>query len=203
MATIRSRFYLSIAALAASPVFAQSLSAPVAGFIFDSPTQSLRAVNGFPGSATLGPPLLNDVEFGSPAPHQKYALAFRSGHALVANLGGTAATTVAISGVFGRPEDARWSEDGTHVTIFSRSAGWIQTISGMPHTPHANSHVILSALEGSLTTIAVDKPGKQIAIAMSGTSGGVYLNTQTQHFVPLAKMANPIALSFSDDGTIV
>jgi hypothetical protein len=197
---MRSLITSILFAAIASVASAQSLRGPVESFTFDAPTGSLRAVNGFPGSATFGPALLSDVEFGSVAPHQNYAIAFQDGHWLVVSgLDSGHASTAPLAGVFGKPEGAVWSGDGSVAILYSRSENWIQTLTSLPKSPHADAYLNLSALAGSLTAVASDADGKQIAIAMHGPKGGVYLNTSKQEFIPLAKIANPIALSFSEN----
>ncbi len=179
---------------------AQSLSGPIEGFTFDAPTHSLRAVNGFPGSATFGPALMSGLDFGSVAPHKNYAIAFKSPHCLlVSDLDGRLVTAV-IPGVFGRPEGAVWSSDGSVAIVYSHSGSWIQTLIDLPKAPHANPHMNLSVVGGTLSAIAADPRGKHFAIAVSGQKGGIYLTTPSQGFIPLSEMAHPIALSFSEDG---
>jgi hypothetical protein len=169
--------------------------------MFDAPTGSLRAVKGFPGSATFGPALLSDVEFGSVAPYKNYAIVLKDSHWLfVAGLDSAHVSTSPLPGVFGAPEGAVWSSDGSVAILYSTSGNWMQTLAGLPGSPHANAYTNLSVLAGSLTAIASDADGKQIAIAMQGPKGGVYLNTSKQEFIPLAKSSNPIALSFSENG---
>jgi hypothetical protein len=190
------------ACLSSGAASAQSLSGPVEGFLFDDPTQSLRAVDGFPGSATFGPALLSQVTFGSVAPYKSYAIAFKSGHSLlISGLGSGHLSTDTLTGVVGEPEGVVWSADSSVAVLYSSSGNWIQTVSGLPKTPHVNSHLSLSSLGGTLAHIATDADGKKIAIAMRGSSGGVFLNTASQKFVPLLEMDNPMALSFSEDGS--
>jgi hypothetical protein len=180
---------------------AQSLSGPVEGFMFDAPTESLRAVYGFPGSATFGPVLLSDVEYGSVAPNKNYAIAFKDGHCLfVSGLDSARVSTSLLAGVYAQPEGTIWSGDSSVAILYSRSGNWIQTLAGMPKTPRVNTYRNLSVLGGSLEAVSADTDGKQIAVAMHGQKGGVYLSTSNQEFVPLAEMANPIALSFSENG---
>jgi hypothetical protein len=189
------------ASLSTGLVPAQSMSGPSEGFMFDAPTQSLRAVNGFAGSATFGSSVLSDVDYGSVAPHKNYAIAFKDGHCLfVSGLGSGRVSTALISGVFGQPDGTIWSSDSSLAIVYSHSGNWIQTVSGLPKSPHAHPELNLSVLDGSLSAVASNASGKQIAVAMRGPSGGVYLNTSGQNFIPLAKMADPIALSFSEDG---
>ena len=181
-------------------VSAQSLSGPVEGFIFDAPTESLRAVYGFPGSATFGPVILSDVEYGSVAPNKNYAIAFKDGRCLfVSGLDSKRVSTSPLPGVYEQPEGAVWSGDSTVAVLYSRSGNWIQTLAGMPKTPRATPYRNLAVLGGSLAAVSADTGGRQIAIAMHGQKGGVYLSTSNQEFVPLAEMTNPIALSFSEN----
>jgi hypothetical protein len=187
-----------------SVISAQSLSGPVESFVFDAPTQSLRAVNGFPGSATFGPVLLSGVEYGSVAPHKDYAIAFKDGHCLfVSGLDSGRVSTTPLPGVFGLPDGTVWSGDSSVAILYSRSGNWIQVLAGMPKAPSANPYRSLAVLGGALSAVAADADGKQIAIAMhsstDGVAGGVYLTTSNQEFMPLVEMSNPIALSFSEN----
>jgi hypothetical protein len=189
--------FVSLASLA----LAQSLSGPVQSFMFDAPSRSLRAVDGFPGSASFGPALLSDVQFGSVAPNKNYAITFKDGHCLfVTGLGSAHVSTAPLPGVFGHPEGTVWSSDGSLAILYSTSGNWMQTLAGLPGSPHANAYLNLSVLAGSLAAVSSDADGKQIAIAMQGPKGGVYLNTSKQQFIPLAKISNPIAISFSENG---
>jgi len=198
---MRSLIILFLLASLFSVISAQSLSGPVEGYIFDAPTQTLRAVDGLPGSATFGPVILSGVSFGSVAPYKNYAFAFEDRHAVfVSGLDSAHVSTSQIPGVFGLPEGAVWSSDGSVAVLYSLSGNWIQTLAGLPKTPRANPYLNLSVLDGSLSAVAVNSDGKQIALAMRGAKSGVYLNNSSQEFVPLAKMENPISLSFSENG---
>ncbi len=171
------------------------------GFIFDEPTQSLRAVDGFHGSATFGPALVSGVAFASVAPHQNYAIVFKDGHFLLMSaLGSAHVVTRALDALMSEPEGAVWSADGSVAVLFSSKGNWIQSVTGLPKTPHVNSHESLAPLGGTLADVAADSDGKKIAIAMRGAQGAVFLNTASQKFVPLLETANPASLSFSEDG---
>lgn len=184
-------FFISIAP-------ANSLRGPVEAFTFDGPTHSLRAVNGFPGSATFGAAILSGIDYASVAPSKTYGIAFKEGQLLfVSGLDSAHAATAVISGAQGQPEGTAWSSDGATAVLYSRSGLWIQTLSGLPKAPHAAPRIELSALGESLSAIAADKPAKQVAIAMPG---GVFLNNSSQKFIPLAKIVKPVALAFSEDG---
>lgn len=198
---MRSLIILFVFVSLSSAARGQSLSGPVEGFIFDAPTQSLRAVHGFPGSATFGPALVSGLEYGSVAPYKNYAVAFESGHGLfVSGLGSARVSTAPLAGVFGQPDGAVWSSDGSVAVLYSFSGNWIQTVAGMPKAPHANTYRSLSMLGDSLSSVAAARDGQQIAIAMHGSKGGVYLTKSNQEFIPVMEMENPIGLSFSENG---
>lgn len=177
-------------------------SGPVEGYTFDPPTASLRAVNGYPGAASFGPALLSGLEFGSSAPQQNYAVAFQSGNCvLVTSLDSGAVQTQPLPALTRRPDGLVWSADGSVAVLYSRAAGWLQTLSLLPANPTASAYIDLSALGGTLASVAVDGNGKQVAIAMGGAAAGLYLMTASGSFAPVLQLANPVALSFSNDGT--
>ncbi len=177
-------------------------SGPVEGFTFDPPTASLRAVIGFPGAASFGPPVMSGLEFASAAPQQNYALASQSGHfLLVTGLGSGIISTLAVPAITQLPEAVAWSVDGSFAVLYSRAGNWLQTVSGLPAAPVAGAYQSLASLDGPLSAVAVDAAGKQIAVAMSGGHSGLYLMTASQGFAPMLPLANPVAVSFSTDGT--
>ena len=189
---------LSIEPLCAQQVF---LSGPVDGFIFDPPTKTFRAVMGLPGSATFGPALASGFDTGWVAPHKNYAIGFQQGNCfLVTGLDSANVSPTPVAGLFGQPESTAWSGDGSVAVLYSRSANWLQVVSGLPDAPQLGAWVDLSPLGGSLSMVASDQRGKTIALAMQGANGGVSLSSDGQNFVSALAMANPAALTFSSDG---
>ena len=140
---------------------------------FDAPTRSVRAVIGFPGAASFGPALLDSLDFASVAPLQSYGIVFENGKCLfVSGLGSKTISTVAIAGVThvsgryrlvreriaGRPLFPRWRLVPNHSRFSQRSGG--RSFSGR-----------LIAGRVAFTAVAVDAPGKQIVVAVSGDNG--------------------------------
>jgi hypothetical protein len=182
------------------PAQPTSLSGPVEAITFDAPTRSLRAVNGFPGAASFGPMLLDSLDLASVAPRQNYGIVFESGKCFfVSGLGSKTISTSAIASVTAYPDGIVWSGSGSLAILYSRSAGWFQTVAGFPKAPVAGALVDVSSLGGPFTAIAADAPGQQIVVAVSGDKGGVYQASGGQ-FTLLVSMANPVSLSFSSDG---
>lgn len=185
------------------PAQQTSLTGPVEAITFDAPTRSLRAVNGFPGAASFGPALLDSLDFASVAPRQNYGIVFESGKCFfVSALGLKTIATSVIAGVTGRPDGVVWSGNGSLAILYSRAAGWFQTIAGFPSAPVAGALVDVSSLDGALSAVATDTPGQQIVVAVSGENGAVY-QTSGGQFTHLASMTKPVSLSFSSDGKTV
>jgi hypothetical protein len=177
------------------------LSGPVAGFPFDPPTQSFRALIGLPGSALFGPVLAAGFDSGSVAPHKNYAVGFQQGNCLlISGLDSGPISTTAITGLAGQPEGITWSADGSVAVLFSRTGAWLQVLSGLPDAPQMGASVDLSSLAGSLTAVASDPQGKRIALGTQGDNGGAFLLTGVQSFAPVLPLSNPSALAFSEDG---
>jgi WD40 repeat protein len=193
-------FFFGLLSTLRLPAQPTSLSGPVEAFTFDAPTRSLRAVIGFPGAASFGPALLDNVDFASVAPLQNYGIAFEGGKRLfVSGLGSKTISSVAIAGLTAHPDGIVWSGDGSLAILYSRGGRWFQTVAGFPNAPMVGTLVDVSSLGGSFASVAVDVPGKQIAVAVSGGNGAVYQFANGQ-FTHLVSMAKPTSLSFSADG---
>src|ERR1700722_19747594 len=194
---MRSAFIL----LAIGMLSAQTpISGPVEGFTFDLPTRSLRPVIGSLGSASLGSPALRGLSYASAAPQQNYALTFEDQHcSLVLGLGSAQASTARVPGTFVLPEGVVWSSDGSTAILFSRSGNWIQILSGLPNTLNPGSPLSIAPLGGTLSSLATDSHGHQIAIGIVGEDAGVYQLANGTNFVSVSSFSKPVGLGFSDD----
>ncbi len=181
-----------------------SLTGPVEAYTFDPPTRSLRAVIGFPGAASFGPVLRDGFAFASIAPRLNYGIGFQGSQCVfIAGLGSSRVSVRALAGVEAQPEGITWSGDGSLAVLYSHSGNWLQTISGFPGTPAAGARITGASLGGSLTSVAADAHGEQIAAGISADDGWVYQSSDRQTFNKLIPVTKPIALSFSTDGTML
>jgi hypothetical protein len=196
---------LFVAMISMTVVHAQPslLSGPIEGYTFDAPTGSIRAVIGSLGSASLGPPVLKLLDFASVAPHQTYAIASRSGQALlVSGLQSEPVSTTVLPRSVSAPEGLVWSDDGSVAILYSQTGNWIQTLTGLPNSLTAGPVISLVPLAGSLSSVATDVHGLRIAVGVTGGAAGVYEIVGGQNSVPLLDISAPVALGFSDDGTL-
>lgn len=197
---MRSVLLVSLLPICSSWLAAQtSVTGPVEALTFDPPTRSVRAVIGFPGAASFGPALLDNLDLASVAPGQNYGIAFESGKCwLVSGLGSKNVAQTAIEKANANPQGIVWAAGGSQAILYSSSGNWFQTITGFPATPTAGAVVDVTPF-GSLTVIASDAAGKQIAVAVSGDQAGVYLDSGGQ-LTRVASLSKPLSLSFSTDG---
>ncbi len=193
---------LTIAHLRGQPT---AVSGPIEGFTFDAPTASIRAVVGLLGSSTLGPAIVPSLSFASVAPGQNYGIAVRGLRTfLVSGLGSTQVSAVAVSGLSSLPEGVAWSGDGSVAVVYSKTGGWIQSLTGLPAAINVSAPVSITTLGGTLSTVAADSDGQTIVIGVTGEYAGVYKLTEPDtSFSPMLQMSQPIALAFSEDGSTV
>lgn len=193
--------FLSVLVLHSGLEAQTSLSGPVQAFTYDAPTRSIRPVNGFPGAASFGPALMDNIDFASIAPEQTYGILLKGGaYAVVSGLASKTNLTP-LSGISANPEAVAWSQNGSVAVLYSRSQSWIQSISGFPANPAAAPQVDASSL-GNLASVAIDSTGSNIVVGVQGNNAGLYQVKGTQ-FSLLASTPNPISLSFSSDGKTV
>jgi hypothetical protein len=204
MARVLRWFFGTVLSINLLPAQQALVNGPVAGFTFDVPTRSFRAVTGLVGSARLGPSVFGaagKLDWGSAAPGGNYAIAFEAGECvLVTDLGSDRVSASPVPGVLHEPEGAAWSGDGSAAILYSLKGNWFQPLTGLPHAPKTGSVVEVSHLGGSLSAVATDIHGKHVAIGIAGEAGAVYLIADGQGFVPLRLLSRPLALAFSADG---
>ena len=177
------------------------INGPLEGFTFDLPTLSLRPVIGSIGSATLGDPLFRGAIFGSVAPQQNHALIFDNGRCSVASgLGSAQTSTARIPGSFVLPEGVAWSSDGTTAVLYSKTGNWIQIVSGLPSAASVGASLSIGSL-GTLSAVAADTHGAQIAVGVAGASAGIYRVADGASFVQLLPLSNPVTLGFNEDAS--
>lgn len=178
-----------------------SLTGPVEAFTYDAPTRSIRAVIGFPGAASFGPALIDNVDFASIAPLQTYGIVVEGDAYLSVSGLNSKISSTRLSGVAANPEAVVWSQNESVAILYSRSHGWFQTISGFPSAPAVGPQIDVSSI-GDLASIGVDAGGNNIIAGVTGNNSGLYQASGNQ-FTSLISMSNPISLSFSSDGKTV
>jgi hypothetical protein len=147
------------------------MSGPIPGFVFHSPTRSIRPIVGVPGSAYLGAMVAPDFDAASVSPLGKSALATRGGGLYFLqglDTGQPLATPIegAISGV----DRFAWSLDGLSAAVYSADSRQAQILRSpdAAQPPGVESTLDLSTTAGLVSALVFD--GKRLLIG----AGGVY-----------------------------
>ena len=179
----------------------QPMSGPVEGFVFDKPTGSFRALNGFLGSASFGPAIMSGEELfeaGFVAPRKDFGLGFLKGKGtLLTDLGGAPGSIDLGEGMLA-PDGVAWSGDASMAVLFSKKDAWIQTISGLPSAPRLGNRISVAPL-GPIGSVAVHASGP-VVFATAGENAGIYRLASDAAFEPIVRLAKPTSLSFSETG---
>ena len=173
MTRIGLHFSLIVAA-AGLAVAADSMSAPVAGYVAGSPRAELRAILGVPGSFLLSDPLpLPDgVTRVRIAPGQGYALIERKhgGPAAVALNGAAVSGLIPLDGVISGADWVTFSL-GARSVVFC-SAGKLQVVTGLPDAARIARDIDTGTLPEPPITAAVSDDGSLLLVA---STQSVYL----------------------------
>lgn len=156
--------------------FSQSLQigGPIAGFVFDAPTGSLRQVLGMPGAARLSPSVISEVDWASVAPNGRMALVTRQGETRLVsrdNIGQDPAGTL-VEATVAEPQLSAWAADSSSVALYSSSSRSLQWVRISAQTATAEAPIPLTGVDGTVTALAADATSNLALVAVAGA--GVY-----------------------------
>lgn len=176
---------------------------PITGYVADASAKSLRAIQGFPGSAVLGDPLklAVSVQIAWVSPAADYALV-SDGSAdaqlfLLSQLSTGTPAVQSLDGVLLNPDLVAFNASGTAAMIYSKAARLTQWVSGLPDRPVAGKPLALAAPAGSITAIALDAAGRTAILGYSdGSRGGILLFDGGSDPQWIATAAKPSAVTY-------
>jgi hypothetical protein len=160
-------FLLAGIALSTAGLPAQQshVTRPIEPFTFDVPTGSSRAVVGLLGSATLGPGF-EGSRLWIGRVREQLCDRFQDWKVHICNGFGSAhVSTSVVLGSF-RPNGGVWSGDGSLALLYSVKENSVRTLAGLPQDVNAVPAIDASRLGGTLSAVATDVPGQQIAIGL-------------------------------------
>jgi hypothetical protein len=166
---------LPLLARAADP----GIAGPITGFLYDGDGRMIRAIEGIPGAARLGPglPLPMEISKAALSPRGDFGLVVSSDGSvyLVDSMRTGQPRTTIVSNALPDPGLIQFNETGTAAVLASASGTQIQIVSGLPDSPSALLPLDVSALGGLVTALAVDAAGEVMlaGIAQDG-QGGIY-----------------------------
>jgi len=148
-----------------------SMSGPVPGFVFHSPTRSIRPIVGIPGSAYLGPMVAQDFDAASVSPLGKSALATRGSRLFfLQGLDSGEPLATPIEGAISAVDRFAWSQDGLSAAVYSADSRQAQILRSpnAAQPPGVESSLDLSSTAGAVSALLFD--GKRLLVG----AGGVY-----------------------------
>jgi hypothetical protein len=172
-----------LAAFSAEPV----MSGPLAGYVLDQESRSVRPVVGIPGSAYVASPVLEDVDALAVSPDGARALVSQGDSlALVGRHSSGSFEAVEIQETRAA-EKLAWSPDGSAAVAYSSGTRTAQILTGGKFS----RAVDLSALE-QVSVVAVGNSGENLLI---GAEGGLYLAEKGGEVRLIAAIAKPVAIA--------
>ncbi len=176
---------------------------PVAGYVFDAATRSIRPVIGVPGAAHLGAPEVSGVDFASIGSDGAIALAVKDAALFaVTGLGTASQGWVKIPGADAALENVTWSPDGTAAVSYSAKSARVQILRGPWTSPTADASIDTAHLGVRLAFGVIDSTtGTTIIGVRDAKTGGVYRIGQHSTPALLLRMNCPGAAVLSAQGT--
>ena len=184
----------------AGPAAAQpstNFRGPTSGFVYSYSSRTIRPLLGVPGAAHIGSPLLNEVDYASVGPNGKWAFITRAGRStFVHNLAEATTAEISADGLIDAVDRVLWNRAGSVALLYSSSGNRLQRVRLFLTGAEADAALDLSSW-GSVTALAIDPPGRQIAFGVAGL--GLYRFDTGQSPTLLSSIAKPAAAAF--DGT--
>ena len=171
----------------------------LSGFVYTPASRSVRPLLGVRGATSIGPPLLDQVDWASVAPGGRAALAVKSGHpAVLLGLSTMTPSEAPADGLIDSADRVAWSRDGSFAAVYSTTSSLLQRIRFGASGPSADSPLDTSSL-GRLSTLAIDTAGGSIAF---GTDAGrlYLLENGLSPALISSTIAQPSAAAFDDSG---
>ncbi len=151
------------------------------GYVFDSVGQSIRAVLGMPGAASLGAPSQPLWDLVSVAPNGKRALGVSGlSVSLIPDLSQPASFTILMQAA-GTISRIGWSGDSTTAAIYSAVSRQLERITGLDATPAVHDPIDLTALSATISGWSLSPDGRYLALSSPALGkASIYLPTVTR-----------------------
>lgn len=208
---------LSLAVLAAGGGWtsgqAPRLRIPVSGFVVDTRLHAIRPIQGLPGTALIGEPLVLPVRVRSAVFSRRGDFALVTDDSqpprllLVRGLQEGALFCQPLEEALATAGMVSLNESGTTAALVSRETRQLQFVSGLPDAPAVQPPLPLTGIAGEITALYVSVRGHRALLASSdGSAGGIYSadNLAGAGIRTLALAQHPVAVvGVNEDRDIV
>jgi len=175
------------------------VAGPGLGFIHDTGSHSLRPILGVPGSAYLGPPLMEEISFATVAPDGKLALVWKGKQAFFFRPDLDPGFTRLPEGELAEPALAAWAADSSAVVLYAETARRVQTIRNPPTGPEIDPPFDLP-VEGVVTVLSITSRAGLVMAGIGQDGGSGFYRIERGGAQLLARMEKPAGAAFTSDG---
>lgn len=175
------------------------VAGPSLGLIHDTGSHSLRSILGVPGSAYLGPPLVEDISVATVAPDGKLALVWKGKQAWFFRPDLESGLTQLPEVELGEPSLAAWAADSSAVVLYAGAARRVQTIRNAPTGLEIDPPFDLP-VEGLVTILSVTSRAGLVMAGIGQDGGSGFYRIERGGAQLLARMEKPGAAAFTGDG---
>jgi hypothetical protein len=206
-------------ALLATALLAQSggIRGPVSGLVYDGAARAIRPVNGVPGAAYLGSPVVAEIDFASVSPDGDAALALSAGRLYLVRGLNEQAPRWSVLEDNSSAARAAWSADSDAAAVYSSASGAIRRYGSLKSvtlasdtrlSPRAGPRRVRPGVKGlpvaadigvppagEISAMAIDSRGDVLA----GIAGGVYLGSRVDGFRLVASVDETGGIALAGD----
>lgn len=176
---------------------AQQVGSPQPGLAFDPITRSLRPIRGVPGAASLGPPLVENINAASISPAGTDALVVTGTELFAIHSRNTETTWKSIATDWHNLDAAAWNSTSNVAALYSAAANRIVTVAIGGNEP-AFREIALESITGRITALAVSSgPSPAILAAVDGA--GVYSLSSDRAPMLISPFGHPTAICLDRD----
>lgn len=172
------------------------IEAPVAGFVVDAQTHSIRPINGLPGASLLGQPLtlptqVQNARFSGGGDYALATVTDPPGQlVLVQGLKGVTPYARDLAGAIVSVDFISLNDKGS-AAICSTASSQLQFVTGLPGAPVFSAPIDLTSVQGLVAAIRIGSQGQVALVAASeGSYGGIYEVASQNASVELIARAN-------------
>jgi len=197
----RNRWFVVAFLLFPVLVAGTTIQGPELGFVFDSEKGEVRPIQGIPGAAMLGKPVVLGMTLQQAAisPLQDYVLAVGGEHnqAIVFAMNHTPVTSVMVAGADRGADQIVISSTGKAAALYYKTANRIEVLTGLPTAPKVSSEVYLSG-SPTLTAMAIGDDGHTVLV---GAGGNVLQAAASGDVTVLSDLGHVAAITIPAAGT--
>jgi hypothetical protein len=173
---------------------------PVAGYVLDSRTGTVRPIIGLPGASLLGSPITLPFVAGQlqVCAQKDFALAIESNSNqlwMVRGLRGGNSNATPMAG--SQADTIQLNASGTAALLYSQASSSVQFLTGLPDQPSISSPVSFAGTAGTMAAMALSSDGSTAVIGFSDpAAGGIYLLTAgASSPIPITTAVQPLAMA--------